>query len=100
MFNRFGGLALAASSGSPGTAKDRAFMMAQLSVAFLPFLTVFLGNAARYSLRAGVFMLPFSSRFCQKRQPRRFYVSVCVTSVLALICFATLSGYVLKVAAS
>jgi hypothetical protein len=75
-------------------------MLAQLSVAFLSFLMVFLGNIARDSLRAGVFLLPLAARFCQKKHPRRFYASVCVTSLLALVCFATLSGYVFKVAMS
>lgn len=75
-------------------------MTVQYSVAFLAFLMVFLGNSARYSLREGVFQLPLVRRFCQKREPRRFYLSVCVTCVLSLICFVTLSGYVVKVAMS
>ena len=73
-------------------------MSAEMSVAFLAFLMVFLGNIARDSLRAGVFVLPLTDRFCQKRQPRRFYASVCVAGLLSLICLITLSGYVLKVA--
>ena len=73
-------------------------MSAELSVAFLAFLMVFLGNLARDSLREGVFLLPLTDRFCQKRQPRQFYVSVCVTGLLAVVCLVTLSGYVIKVA--
>lgn len=75
-------------------------MMAQYSVAFLSFLMVFLGNCARYSLRAGEFQLPLVRRFCQKREPRHFYLSVGVTCLLSLMCLVTLSGYVLKVAMS
>jgi hypothetical protein len=61
---------------------------------------VFLGNTARYSVRDGVFQLPLVRRFCQKREPRSFYLSVGVISLLSLVCFVAVSGYVVKVALS
>jgi hypothetical protein len=68
----------------------------ELSVAFLSFLFVFLLNMTRYSLREGVFMLPFAARLSRAREPRKFYLALGLSVVVAMLCLATVSGYVLK----
>jgi hypothetical protein len=69
----------------------------ELSVAFLSFLVVFLGNAARYSLRDGVFALPLAAPVTRQQHPRRFYASVVTVALLSVVCLATISSYVWKV---
>ena len=71
-------------------------MLVEMSVSFLSFLVVFLANAARYSLRDGVFVLPLASPLSREQQPRRFYLAVSTVSLLAVICLATISSYVWK----
>jgi hypothetical protein len=68
----------------------------ELSVAFLSFLFVFLLNMTRYSLREGVFMLPFAARLSRAREPRKFYFALGLSVAVAMLCLATVSGYVLK----
>jgi hypothetical protein len=71
-------------------------MLAEMCVAFLSFLVVFLANAARYSLRDGVFALPLVSHLSREEQPRRFYLAVSTVSVLSAVCLATVSSFVWK----
>jgi hypothetical protein len=68
----------------------------EISVAFLSFLFVFLANMTRYSLREGVFMLPFASRLSRTQEPRKFYFALGLSMTAAMVCLATVSGYVLK----
>jgi len=68
----------------------------EMSVAFLSFLFVFLANITRYSLREGVFMLPFATRLSREREPRKFYLALGLSVAAAMLCLATVSGYVLK----
>jgi hypothetical protein len=68
----------------------------ELSVAFLSFLFVFLANMTRYSLRQGVFMLPFAERVSREKEPRKFYFALGLSMCVAVLCLATVSGYVLK----
>jgi hypothetical protein len=68
----------------------------ELSVAFLSFLFIFSANMARFSLRDGVFIVPFADRVSREREPRKFYVALGVSLTIALVCLAAVSGYVLK----
>jgi hypothetical protein len=68
----------------------------EISIAFLSFMFVFLANMTRYSLREGVFMLPFAARLSREREPRKFYFALGLSLVAAVLCLATVSGYVLK----
>jgi hypothetical protein len=71
-------------------------MAAQYSVAFLSFLVVFMANAARYSLREGVFLLPFATRLSRAREPRKFYCAVAAVACVSLTSLAAVTGYVWK----
>jgi hypothetical protein len=70
--------------------------MSELCVAFLSFLVVFLANAARYSLRQGVFVLPLATPVTRAEHPRRFYFAVSASLICSLLCLATVSSYALK----
>lgn len=72
-------------------------MSLELSVSFLSFLVVFLANAARYSLRDGVFALPLATPFTREQQPRRFYLAVSTVALLSVVCLATISSFIWKV---
>jgi hypothetical protein len=74
-------------------------MAVQCSVAFLSFLVVFMANAARYSLREGVFLLPFAARLSRAREPRRFYLAVAAVFCVSLLSLVAISGYVWKLIA-
>jgi hypothetical protein len=93
-------LAAGARSGILGLPTgDQRSMAAQCSVAFLSFLVVFMANAARYSLREGVFLLPFATRLSRAREPRKFYAAVAVVACVSLTSFFAISGYLWKLVA-